>query len=558
MAINRRGFFTETAQAVAQQFAAPPQLTEVQKTNRKLTTGLSPYQGTWGKKQAIHLLRRSLFGVKQTELDTFSQMSVTDAVAALMQVGTMPDPPINNYNNRNITDAAVQPGDTWINAGYDVSVNFLRVASFKGWWYKQIVEQKPNLREKMTLFWHNLFSTETNVVNHASIIYFHHNLLRNNALGNFKSLVTAVTKNAAMLIYLNGDKNTKNAPDENYARELQELFTLGKGPDSKYTEADVKAAARVLTGWRVERTGVNAYFDPTKHDTTDKVFSSFYNGYTIKGQSGTAGAAETDELIDMIFKQNEVAKFICRELYRFFVYYDIDAATEQNVITPLADIFRNNNYEIKPVLEALFKSEHFYDEMNMACYIKPPVDFLAGLLRQYNVIVPETTLEVQFGMYNTIRSFSGLIMQELGDPPNVAGWPAYYQEPQFYELWINSDTLPKRNQVSDMLIAYGYKFSGQTLLIDALAFADSFSNVADINKFIDDVVFLLYPFAISQTQKDYLKSILLSNQSQDYYWTDAWNTYKSNPGNTANTNYVNLVLRTMLKYLMNLAEYQLA
>jgi hypothetical protein len=127
----------------------------------------------------------------------------------------------------------------------------------------------------------------------------------------------------------------------------------------------------------------------------------------------------------------------------------------------------------------------------------------------------------------------------------------------FYELWINSDTLPKRNQLSDLLISVGYKFSGATLVIDALAFANSFSTVTDINAFIDDVIFLLYPFEITKTQKDYLKSILLSGQSADYYWTDVWNTYKSNPGNTANTNYVNGVLRLMLKAIMNLAEYQL-
>ena len=141
-------------------------------------------------------------------------------------------------------------------------------------------------------------------------------------------MVNGVTKNAGMLIYLNGDKNAKTAPDENYARELQELFTLGKGPGSKYTEADVKAAARVLTGWRVERFGVTSYFDATRHETGDKVFSSFYNDTTIKGKSSAAGANETDELVDMIFQQNEVAMYLCRKLYRYFVYYDIDTTTE--------------------------------------------------------------------------------------------------------------------------------------------------------------------------------------------------------------------------------------
>lgn len=562
MGIDRRGFFSETAQAIQSALSAQmPDINEInkkQKTERLLSTGLSEYKGVWEKKQVIHLLRRTLFGASQQDLASFSAKTLSEAVTALLTSPAQPNPPINNYNNRNYTDPNIAAGNTWVNGVYDVGANFLRVVSFKGWWIEQMVKQKPDISEKMNLFWHNHFSTQTETVNHAQIIYLHHKLLRENTLGNFKTLVNGVTKNAAMLIYLNGDKNSKTAPDENYARELQELFTLGKGPGSKYTEADVKAAAKVLTGWRVERLGVTSYFDATRHDIGDKVFSSFYNNTTIKGKSGSAGKDETDELIDMIFQQNEVAMYICRKLYRFFVYYDIDATTEENIIKPMAAIFRNNNYEIKPVLEALLKSEHFFDELNMSCYIKTPLDFVASLVRQYNVVVPETTYEVQFGMYNTLRSFGSLLLQDVGDPPNVAGWPAYYQEPQFTELWINSDTLPKRNQFSDILISFGFKYAGETLIIDALAFANSFANVADINKFIDDVVFLLYPFEISQKQKDYLKSILLSGQTQDYYWSDAWNLYKTNPGNTSNTNYVNLVLRTMFKYLMNLAEYQLA
>jgi hypothetical protein len=559
MNIDRRSFFAETARNLGEVLAIPEaqSVQETHKKQRTLTSGLAPFAGTWDKKQVRHLLKRTLFGVSQQDLQNFSGMTASQAVDALLNPGSMPNPPINNYNNRNFTDPDVAAGSTWVNANYSVLANGLRRISFKAWWMEQIIKQQPNIREKMTLFWHNHFATESDIIGSSQLLYIHHNLLRQHALGNFKTLVSEVTKNAAMLIYLNGDKNTKTAPDENYARELQELFTLGKGPDSKYTEADVKAAARVLTGWRVERTGVNSYFDSTRHDTTNKVFSSYYGSKTITGKTGTAGATETDELIDMIFLQEEVSKHICRKLYRYFIYYDIDAAAETNVIVPLAKIFRDNNFEIKPVLRALFLSEHFFDDLNKGCFIKTPSDFMAGMIRQYNLTVPETTLEIQYNMYNTLRGFGALLLEDLADPPNVAGWPAYYQEPMFYELWINSDTLPKRNQLSDLLISVGYKFSGATLVIDALAFANSFSTVTDINAFIDDVIFLLYPFEITKTQKDYLKSILLSGQSADYYWTDVWNTYKSNPGNTANTNYVNGVLRLMLKAIMNLAEYQL-
>lgn len=557
--MDRRSFFTETARNIGEVLAIPDinAVQDVKREQRILTTGLTPFAGTWDKKQVRHLLKRTLFGVSNQDLNNFSSLTAAQAVDALLISGTMPDPPVNNYNTRNYTDPDVPAGSTWVNAAFSPLANGLRRISFKAWWFEQIIKQDANIREKMTLFWHNHFATESDIIGSAQLLYIHHNLLREHALGNFKTLVTEVTKNAAMLIYLNGDQNSKTAPDENYARELQELFTLGKGPDSKYTEADVKAAARVLTGWRVERTGVNSYFDTNRHDTTDKIFSSFYGNKTIKGKTGTAGATETDELIDMIFLQEEVSKHICRKLYRFFIYYDIDAAAETNVIVPLAKIFRDNNYEIKPVLRALLLSEHFFDDLNKGCFIKTPTDFIAGLIKQFNLTVPEPNLETNFNMFNTLRGFSALLLQDPADPPNVAGWPAYYQEPMFYELWINSDTLPKRNQFSDLLISVGYKYSGSTLVIDALSFANSFSTVTDINQFIDDVIFLLYPFTITQTQKDYLKSILLSGQSSDYYWTDVWNTYKSNPGNTANTNYVNGVLRLMLKAIMNLAEYQL-
>ncbi len=554
--MDRRSFFKASVQEL-KQIPVLPEISENQKVRRKLSTGLETYSGTWDKNQVRHLLRRSMFGIRKADLEKFSSLTLTQCLDELLKSETLPSPPVNNYNNRNYTDPDVPVGDTWVNAAYSPTANGLRRISFKAWWMERIIKQNDTLLEKMTFFWHNHFSTESEIIGSSQILYWHHDLIRKNALGNFKTLVSEITKNAGMLIYLNGDKNTKTAPDENYARELQELFTLGKGPDSKYSEDDVKAAARALTGWRVERTGINSYFDATRHDTLDKKFSAFYGNKTITGKFGTNGATETDELIDMIFLQEEVSKYICRKLYRYFVYYEIDSNTETNVILPLAELFRNNNYEIKPVLRALLQSAHFYDDLNKGCYIKTPSDFIAGIIKNFAITVPEPTLEVNYGMFNTLRGLGALLLEDLADPPNVAGWQAWYQEPMFYELWINSDTLPKRNQATDILIAVGYKYSGSTLQIDALSFANSFSSVNDINAFIDDVIFLMYPFSITSSQKDYLKSILLSNQSSDYYWTDVWNTYKTNPGNTSNTNYVNSVLRLMLKTIMNLAEYQL-
>ncbi|MBU6324581.1 MAG: DUF1800 family protein, partial [Bacteroidetes bacterium] len=457
--------------------AAPKQLAH---NRRMLSTGLAEYTGSFGRAELQHLLRRALFGVKKTELDTLSSYTLSQVVDLLITPpAAAPAPPVNNYN-ATYADPNVALGATWVNAPYtDGTLNFHRTMSFKSWWISQMLDQQPNISEKMVLFWHNHFATEINTVQDARISYLSNALLRKHALGNFKTLTREVTKDAGMLIYLNGALNSKAAPDENYARELQELFTLGKGPDSKYTEDDVKAAARVLTGWRINRAGnpPNVYFDVTRHDTTNKQFSSFFGNKVITGRStSTAGEDELTDLLDMIFGQTEVAKYVCRRLYKYFVYYELTPEVETNVITPLADIFRNNNYDIRPVLSALLKSEHFFDPLNRACYIKSPMDHLVGYSREWNLVYPgASNPEMQYSMWNTLRGFGQILGQDLGDPPNVAGWPAYYQSPQFYELWINSDSYPKRNQFQDLLITTGYKIKTTTLIGDVYAMANQFS-----------------------------------------------------------------------------------
>jgi uncharacterized protein (DUF1800 family) len=335
-------------------------------------SNLSGYTGTFGNAELVHLLKRTLFGVKQSDIKTFSGKTLTEVVNTLLNNVNVPLPPINNYNDGTYTDANVVLGQTWVNAAYtDGTANSRRSTSHKSWWMGQMIKQPPSIQEKMVLFWHNHFATQTETIADARYEYKHSALLRTLALGNFKTLVKQITVDPAMLKYLNGYLNVKNAPDENYGRELQELFTVGKGPNSLYTEADVKAAARVLTGYTINGTTISSGFDANKHDTANKQFSAFYGNKIITGKTGAAGATELDEMIDMLFATNECALFICRRIYRFFVYYAIDDATEANVIVPLAAIFRSNNYEIKPVLQALFTSQHFFDQLNRGVLSNP-------------------------------------------------------------------------------------------------------------------------------------------------------------------------------------------
>jgi uncharacterized protein (DUF1800 family) len=557
--MDRREFFTLKRRVAAPSARSYTGL-------RFISTGLAPYSGPWTNSEVAHLLKRTMFGSKKADIDYFRGMTASQAVDALLNVSaTPPAPPVKNYPNTDIPasdpDYGVAQGSTWVNTySNDGEANRHRIVSFKCWWTGQMLNQDRTILEKMVLFWHNHFATETNIYAHGWFAYKHNALLRQYALGDFKQLVKLVTLDPAMLVYLNGELNTNTAPDENYARELQELFTLGKENSPNYTEEDVQAAARVLTGWRV-RTAVDGsvYFDDTRHDTGSKTFSSFYNGSVIAGATGaTAGETELNALLDMIFaKQTEISEFIIRKIYRWFCYYTIDADTEINVIKPLAQIFRNNNWQIKPVLSTLFKSEHFFDALNQGCLIKSPIDLLVGVCREFNVVFPAGTNA--YDLWENLRYEASLMQQNMGDPPSVSGWPAYYQIPEFHETWINHATLPIRNIFTDTLLKFGYTRNGQSIKIDPVAFAKTLPNPSDPNALINDSLDVMYRVPLSPASKETIKKqILLQGQDMDYYWSSQWNAHINDPGDAGAYQIVANRLEIMYKYLMNLAEYQLS
>ncbi|HTK82571.1 MAG TPA: DUF1800 family protein, partial [Bacteroidota bacterium] len=371
------------------------------------------------------------------------------------------------------------------------------------------------------------------------------------------------TIDPAMLAYLNGNTNSKSTPNENYGRELQELFTIGKGPEiapgnyTNYTEDDVKAAARVLTGWRNDATNINSYFTLTRHDTTNKQFSADYGNTVISGSTDATGMTEINAFLDMIFNQQETAKFLCRKLYRYFVYYVIDSAAEANVIVPLANILRTNNYDVAPVLATLLKSAHFFDPVNVGCMIKNPAEVSVGTCRLFSVQFPDPADYVtQYDHWKYLRTQAAGMQQDIGDPPNVAGWQAYYQVPQFYEIWINSDTLPKRTKFTDTLLTPGYKKDGFTLVIDPLAFVLQVSDASNPNIIVSEFAQLLFPVAITDNQKAFLKNTLIPGLP-DYEWTSEWNAYLADPGNATKKTAVKSKLQELLSFMMSMAEYQL-
>ncbi len=525
-------------------------------------SGLEPYAGPWGAAQVRHLLRRTMFGVKPEDVTALSGLGVNALVDLLLTEPALPDPPLNI----NAADTGSVVGTTWINAPTSTS-NGSRHNSIRSWWVGLMLAQGASLREKMTLFWHNHFATEAAIISDARFTYRNNALLRQYALGNFRDLTKLVTLDGAMLRFLNGDTNTAANPNENYGRELQELFTIGKGPEigpgnyTNYTEVDVQQAARVLSGWRESNATFVSYFTASRHDAGNKQFSAAYGNTIITGQAGAAGANEIDDLITMIFAQPETAKYICRKLYRWFVYYVIDAAAETNVITPMADIFRNNNYDVKPALAALFKSAHFFDPVNTGCVIKSPADLTVGAARTFSVVYPValpngTNLSAQYNHWRYLSTQASAMQQLLLDPPGVAGWPAYYQDPIFYELWINADTLANRTEFTDVLAGPGYKQNAFTQIIDPVAFANLSSNPADPNVLIDEWADFLYPIAITAAQKEFLKDALLPGLP-DYEWTIEWSDYVSDPGDAGKAAAITTKLRELLSVMLAMPEYQL-
>jgi len=543
--MDRREFFRKAGKKYAG--------TKRTSARQTVFAGLAPYAGSWTVNEVTHLLKRTMFGAAKNDIDHFLALSPTAAVDELLNNSFTPTPPVRDYGLLEddgvlYDDLGVAIGQTWVNDYNTASaveirgqINSRRIDSLKKWWAGLIINQERSIQEKMVLFWHHHFSIQESEIDNAQFLYRHHALLRSNALGNFKTLVREVTIDPAMLVHLNGFLNSRQAPDENYARELQELFAIGKGNDSLYTENDVIAAARVLTGWRINGNPLGTYLDASSHDTGTKTFSAFYNNTTISGSNNTY--EELDALMNMLFNTTEAARFICRKLYKWFVYYDIDDTTETEVIIPMAAVLQSNNYDIKPALEVLFKSEHFFDIINQACYIKNPFDMIAGTLREFNVPFPAyTNYTTGYPLFYSIYQQAADMQQQLFQPPDVSGWPSYYQEPMHYELWVNSNSLPKRADYTDALV--------NDAVIDVRAFANYSVNPADPNQLISDVTALLLRYPLSVNSRNYVKThFLTNNTTDDSIWTNAWNSN--------NNTVIDASLKNMFKFLMNLPEFHL-
>ena len=530
-------------------------------------SGLAKFSGEWNFESAAHLFRRTTFGATGSQIKEAAKSSLDEVMDLLFAEIELPSEPINYRFDE---DPYVPIGESWVGKPVVRSDQAPMIASYRRssirvWQLDNLINSDLNIREQMTLFWHSHFVTEMETVRDASFTYHYITKLRENATGNFKLLTELITLDPSMLRYLNGNQNSNSAPNENYARELLELFTIGKGQlagegdYTTFTEQDVTEAAKVLTGWR--DTGyfgrddqeVGALFIPGRHDRTTKQLSHRFGNAQISNQ----GEEEYRTLIDIIFQQEEVSKFICRKLYRWFVYYEITDDIEEQIITPLAAILRESNFEVAPMLRTLLSSQHFFDICSVGPMIKNPIVFLVSLLRQNSVSLPENDLLRRYAvLFRLTRSIDTAEMSYF-DPPSVAGWKAYYQEPLFYRIWISSVTLRNRQNITEAVSSGQIRIAGFSVTVDLIDYISTFDDPHDPNTLINEFVANLFPQPISQEQSAFLKEILIPGLP-DFEWTVEYELYLNDPNNEETRQSVDQKLRNFFSALLKMPEYYLS
>lgn len=396
-----------------------------------------------------------------------------------------------------------------------------------------------------------------------------------------------------MLVYIDGRLNINQWPNENFAREMLELYSIGKGPQTgdgnytNFTEQDIKEAARILSGYKNDITFTN--IDPETgipigklevsgnrailHDAGTKTFSSAFQNTAItpsetEGGYATASAAvgELSSMIEMIFSQDETAKFLCRKLYRFFVYYDITPDIESRIIVPLAQSFKSNGYNLKTVISDLLSSQHFFDtdnaitsDNNTAALIKSPIELILGGLRFFNIQLPQTWSQ-SFYDDGYLNGINRLVLEqglEFYEPYDVAGYDAYFQVPGYNRNWITPINLANRYLFSQRLIEnINRGEAGAVIKVDLVAFVDNPQHVADPGDATNVVrAFTDYLIAvdINTDRFNYFLNTIFLEGLPSYNWTNEWAAYKAGGTNAT----VKLRLETLVSKLIQTPEFQL-
>lgn len=490
---------------------------------------LPSFGGTLGYKRAAHLLHRATYGPTKLQIDSFATLTASQAVALLFQQ-PLPDPalPIDPETGTEW----VLTGTTEANSG-DPELQEI----FKGWFMGHMLglgvppsnQLAHATREKIVFFLHTVLTCIQSKVDNSRSLYFQNQLFRKFAFDktlpvefNFKELTKKVSVDNAMLRLLDGNLNVRGSVNENYGRELLELYSIGRGLEGtlppitapgdyfNFTEQDVRAAAQVLSGWELDTTfttvdeDVDLYITGTQklprgrvrgsatnasaHDNTVKQFSDRFGNATIQpdplllsGPDATEESAldEISQLIELIYAQPETARNFCRRVYRYFVYHEITQTIDDSIVAQMANTFISSGYKIQPVLEDLFQSQHFYDaaagvtDDNFGGIIKSPLDLMVGTLRMFNVQLADPIANAAAYYEQTgdlIRSLTDMGMH-FYEPFDVAGYDAYHQYPIYHRSWISTNYLVRRYQFIQNLVSDSQM--GGMMKIDPVAFVQT-------------------------------------------------------------------------------------
>lgn len=459
------------------------------------------------KDDIAHLLRRTTFGARIEDIQQAYELGLNSTLNLLFTKNEKPIPEFNwiyHYHHPDFSQLSSAQKDS-IRDQYEL--NFI---DLKFWWLDLMKNSGINITEMMVLFWHDHFATSSETVKFTPSMYVQNQLLRQFATGNFKNLVKTMNYDPAMLEWLDNNQNyfindgtfTFN---ENYARELLELFTMGEG---NYSQFDIEEATRSLTG--ISSDGLmHSIFSPIRHDFGNK---------TILDVTDDIGV---DNLIDLIFERQEPALFLSRKLYQWFVY----KIPDEIIVEQMANIMVIHNYEIEPVLRALFASEHFYDINFRGSKYKSPVWFTLNTKHKLYIDISNNM--------DYILWYNYLLGQSLFYPPDVSGWDGY-------RSWINTYTLPYRKAYSNQIVdGYNNIIPEWSYVIN---FVEKFSDPHNPVLLLNEMLEYFLAIQPSQQTKDLLLEELLDG-SEVYDW------YLYDPGSESR-------IKTVIKHIMRLEEFQ--
>ena len=435
---------------------------------------MRPLETLWDRGNVRHLLSRTLMTVNEKDVDFALSMSMEEFVSNYL-LKPLPAPPTPADWADQIPEALNGPHND----------EYLKVLT--EWYIRLLYNHSYSLQERLMLFFHNHFTTEARKTFQIQRIYQQSKLIRQYVFGNFKQLTKDITVDPAMLIYLDGSTSTKDSVNENYSRELLELFTIGIG---NYTQEDIKQGALALTGWKVPDNSLEAAFDPKLH----------FGGAV--SYLGKVGNFSYNDIVDLIFEKPATAWFICNKLCIEF----ISPKPDETFVDELAQVFSDHSYELRPVLVHMFTSTYFYHQENKASKIKSPVEFVMSSLHMFGLDVKK---------YDVIRHFLYRQDQELFNPPDVKGWRGQRK-------WINSTTYSIRNAFSKMLID-GIDLSNDPYepTVDVISFGKKFSSQNDAIKLVEDISNYIFHYPLSADRKDLLLGFLTEGNDPTYWSIDS-------------------------------------